>query len=213
MSSGNPRNPWLDIPASDYEGHMGPGGAGQLSALSTIFGDVYGGLRPLSVAVLGCATGNGFERINLDWTRRLVAVDINPEYLEILRRRHEALEPILEVVCAQVENCSLRRASFDLISSALIFEYLDPAVLLGRISSWLAPEGVLSVVLQLPSPKHGVVTDTRYASLRVLEGMMRLIPPAEFKNLASDAGLRNIEAREHVLRNGKRFYVGLFANE
>lgn len=203
------RSPWLDIPASDYEGHMGPGGADQLSPLSEIFGEVYVRLRPRRVAVLGCATGNGLEHVNAEWTDELVAVDINRAYLDVLRSRHKELAAILETVCAPAESCPFAEGTFDLISAALIFEYLDPRMLLERAFSWLAQDGAMSVVLQIEHPRHGAVTKTRFDSLRSLESVMRLVPPESFEKAAGAAGFGAIESEERVLRNDKRLYVGL----
>ena len=40
------QNPWLRIPARDYEGHMGPEGVDQQAALDQILGQVYAEVRP-----------------------------------------------------------------------------------------------------------------------------------------------------------------------
>lgn len=81
-------NPWLKIPASDYEGHMEA--VGQRALLGQIFRDVYSLVRPRRLAILGCATGNGFEYVDTAITERIVGVDINPDYIEIARRRFSA---------------------------------------------------------------------------------------------------------------------------
>jgi len=65
-------NPWLTVSASDYEGHMIA--AGQLGALSAIFRDVYLEQRPRRLAVLGCATGKGFEHIESSVTEHVIGV-------------------------------------------------------------------------------------------------------------------------------------------
>ncbi len=127
-------HPWLHIPAADYEGHMGPAGVDQLAPLSRSFADVYRRLLPPRVAVLGCATGNGFEHVDLAVTRRLVGVDIHPEYLALARRRHARLAPVLELLCRPAETCDLGAGSLDLVFAGLFFEYVDPAPMLDRIA-------------------------------------------------------------------------------
>jgi hypothetical protein len=57
-------NPWLDVPLADYEGHMALPGIEQAQLLSGIFADVLAKFSPRSVAVIGCAGGNGFDRIS-----------------------------------------------------------------------------------------------------------------------------------------------------
>ena len=188
---------------------MGPGGADQSGVLAELLGAVCARLRPPRLAVLGAGTGNGFERIELACTRRLVAIDINPEYLALLQARHPALAPVLEVICAPVEECVLAAGAFELVHAGLLFEYTEPVPLVRRIAGWLAPGGFLSVILQLPSDQPAV-TPTRFASLRELASIMRLVPPAELTAAAQAAGLALTESREVPLRSGKRFWTGLY---
>jgi ubiquinone/menaquinone biosynthesis C-methylase UbiE len=98
-------NPWLEISAADYEEHMGPNSVGQLSVLSKVFGQEYGRLKPGRLAVLGCATGNGLERVDPGITHRTVGVDLNQRYLEIARARLTRLGKGLELICAPLEAC------------------------------------------------------------------------------------------------------------
>jgi SAM-dependent methyltransferase len=78
-------NPWLSIPASDYEGHMAA--VGQLAALGTVFRDVYVQTRPGRLAIVGCATGNGIEHVDPNVTSEVIGVDVNAEYLSRARAR------------------------------------------------------------------------------------------------------------------------------
>jgi SAM-dependent methyltransferase len=204
------RNPWLWIPASDYEGHMGPEGVDQLSLLSRIFGETVRRFRPRCLLVLGCATGNGLEHVDPSLTTRLVAVDINRGYLAIARQRFPNLAPVAEWVCAPAEHCAFEAGSVDLVHAALFFEYLDPGRLLRPVASWLAPGGILSAVLQLPDERQGVVSETRFSALRALEEVMRLVPPDALEHLARQAGLEAVESREVASSRGKRFFVGLY---
>jgi hypothetical protein len=80
-------NPWLSIPLTDYEGHMGSAVVQQLSALSELFKQVVERCRPTSVAILGVAGGNGLEHLSATSVRRVVGVDINSQYLDETRRR------------------------------------------------------------------------------------------------------------------------------
>ena len=65
-------NPWLAIPAADCEG---PEGVGQLAILANLLGQE---LQPKRVLALGCATGNGFEKVDPAVTKHLMGVDLNP---------------------------------------------------------------------------------------------------------------------------------------
>jgi SAM-dependent methyltransferase len=198
-------NPWLKISAADYEGHMGPSGVDQLAALSGLFAEVYNRVMPARVAVLGCATGNGFEHVDPAVTRRLVGVDVNPQYLAFAREHYQRLAGILDLVCRPAETCDIGAGSMDLMFAGLFFEYVEPGPMLERIASWLVAGGTLSVVLQLPSTAAPAVSKTAYESLRVLEGFLHLVPPDELRRLAIRAGLAMESGREIPLRCGKSF--------
>jgi SAM-dependent methyltransferase len=200
-------NPWLSIPAADYEGHMGSPEVAQLQFLSRVFDDMLKERRPKSIAVVGCATGNGFEHINPQHVSRVVGIDIQPDYLRVLSQRHAARLPMLELICGDVLTCRFDPRSFDFVFAGLIFEYVESEALLKRIHSWLAPSGMLGAVLQLPGEKRAV-TETSYASLQRLEPLMKLIDAEDFHTLLQRAGFGVQHSRVEALASGKQFLVG-----
>ena len=204
-------NPWLQIPASDYEGHMSSPGVAQQSFLAQTFKESLENHESSSIALLGCSTGNGLEFINKDTTKRITVVDINPEYLKILRQRYEKSVSGLEVMEADLQTCTIEAQAYSLIFVGLVFEYLDPLILLPRISGWLQPGGVMVTVLQLPVEHLKMVTNSPYASLKKLEPIMKLISLQDFKFMASEAGLKEKEGKIVTLESGKPFYVGTYA--
>jgi len=201
-------HPWLSVTAADYEGHMGPEGEGQLGALSDAFGQIYRSVRPARLALLGCATGNGLERVDPAITVRAVGVDLNIQYVAVARQRFRALGARLELYCGDVLSARLDAGSFDLVHAALLFEYVHPELLARAIGGWVAPGGSCSVVLQLPGGEPPGAS--RFETIRKLDGTMRLVPPAEVADLLAAQGLRRAGAWEVPLRGGKRFHVGVF---
>ena len=199
-------NPWLSVPAADYEGHMSSPRVLQTQYLSDAFRRALERHQPASVAVLGCATGNGFEHLTREHVRRVVAVDINPSYLEILRARHAAAVPGLEIVCTDLPRCELEPESLSLVWAGLIFEYVDPKLLLERATRWLAPGAILSVVLQLPVSGHSTVTETPFTSVKVLEPILKLVDPDAFEGWARSCGLIQESSRTARLATGKAFH-------
>jgi len=119
-------NPWLRIPASDYEGHMSSPHVGQQQFLAQTFQESLNVHDSSSVALLGCATGNGLEYVSRHTTQRVTAIDINPEYLAILRQRYEKSVQGLEILEADLEICTLKNKAYTLIFAGLVFEYIEP---------------------------------------------------------------------------------------
>jgi ubiquinone/menaquinone biosynthesis C-methylase UbiE len=203
-------NPWLQIPASDYEAHMGSPEVAQLSFLAQTFKESLKKYDCRAVALLGCATGNGLEYISSKKTRRLTVIDINPDYLEVLRQRHEKSVQGLEIIEADLETCELNKQAYSLIFAGLIFEYLDPRKLLTGISGWLRKKGVMVAVLQLPARNVKKVTNTSFVSLKKLESIMHLVSPQAFRAMARYAGLQELEAEFVIPGPGKPFYIGTY---
>ena len=207
----NSKNPWLSISATDYEGHMDSEMVGQLSVLNSIFESALRDTNPKSLAVLGCGTGNGFEHIDPQIVGTVLGIDINPEYLSVLRTRYEARLQKLELMCADLNAFVVTDDTFDLIYAALIFEYVDFESLLGRISKLLKSNGTLAIVLQLPSHESKMISDTHFTSLKALNSIMHLINPETFDATAARCGLKKTKDMEIPLKQGKRFLVSYYS--
>ena len=201
-------NPWLNIPAADYEAHMRT--VGQSAALRALFAEIYAERRPRRLAVLGCTTGSDLESTDPALTDRIVGVDVNRAFVEIARRRLTALGPRLHLVAGDVLEATLPDAPFDLVHAALLLEYVDPHALFRRIHRWLAPDGACSVITQDPLPGVAAVSDTGYESLQILSGRMILRNADEVAALAARAGFRLLHQRATTLATGKRLVSSLF---
>jgi len=203
-------NPWLTVPASEYEGHMIT--AGQLPALSAIFRDVYLQWKPRRLAVLGCATGNGFEHVVSSVTEHVIGVDINAAYLGVARMRFAASGFKLTPIHGDILQTELEPESLDLVHAALVLEYADPELVVPKIAKWLSPHGVCCVVLQREGPQPKV-TPTGFQSVRALAGIMRLHQPETIRALASSAGLISLRSWEVPLPNEKSFSVNVYGRK
>lgn len=200
-------NPWINIPLSDYESHMSMGTVGQAQMLSDIFADVLNRYLPKSVAMLGCAGGNGFDRALRSSVTRMVGIDINPEYVEQARARYGRSMPNLELFCGNIETDEFDFKPVDLVFAGLVFEYVDVSTVLGRVSHMIDPDCVLVVVLQLPAKGIEEITPSPYKSLELLKTCMSLVQPDQFIELAQNHGYckRETEMRNSV--GGKAFLV------
>ena len=204
------KNPWTEIPLADYEGHMSQPSVGQAQMLDEVFGQDLQVYAPGSVAVLGCAGGNGFKRLIGSPVKRAVEVDINPLNLKELRNRFGVAIPGLELICGDLLDASVNFAPVQLVHAALVFEYVEPARLLQRIREWLLPDGVLTAVLQIPTKNMAEITPTPFASLSRLGPLMKLVLPAILSRHAGRAGLVEESAEVITPGTGKEFFVGRF---
>jgi hypothetical protein len=203
-------NPWLTIPLADYEGHMGSPDVDQSALLSEIFRAALLRHRPHSLAVLGCAGGNGFDQIDPTTTERVFAIDINPDYTAEAFTRYRSRLPGLQVLTMDIQTAVLPPISADLVHAGLVLEYVDVPCIIPKIASMVAPGGTFHAVLQLPSSSMPSVSTTRFTSLQRLSPSMRLVSPDELITLALGAHL-SLQGRELVQsRAGKMFAVLTF---
>lgn len=203
------RNPWLDISLADYERHMASPAVAQAPMIAGAFAELLGANRPRSVAVIGCAGGNGFERIDRTQTARVVGVDINAAFLAEARRRFDGAFDELELICGDVaaDPDPLAFAPVDLIFAALMFEYVDPRVVMPRLAARLKAGGRFAVLLQLPAVGMPAITPTSGARLAALAPLLRLMAPDTIKDAAVAAGLTSSGSLQINLPTGKNFQL------
>ena len=204
------KNPWLQIPASDYEDHMSLPEVAQAQALNKLMASALIEYTPASIAVIGCTTGNGFEHIDTTHTRRVVGVDINPAYLAMLEKKFAGRIPSLELVEADVAAPDFQISPVSMVFAGLVFEYVDVADALHNLYRSMLCGAILLAVLQLPSSESSPVTATRYKSLERLAPIMNLVSPSKFSDTCSSVGLQQIKTDTIPLKKGKAFFVGFF---
>lgn len=204
------KNPWLDIPLADYEGHMALPNVGQAQLLSDVFAGALGKYAPRSVAMLGCAGGNGFERISTKTTERVVGVDLNPHFIQQLRARFASRIPRLELFVGDVQTDEFAFAPVELVFAGLLFEYVDADAVLAKIRSMLCPGGTLLTVVQLPSATIAEITPSPFVCLGALSSVMRLVPPEALRQRAAAQGFGETEAQTVKAADSKEFRVQAF---
>jgi len=142
-------NPWLNVSLADYEGHMALPGIEQAQLLSDIFADVLARFSPCSVAVVGCAGGNGFDRIP-PAILRVVGVDLNPHFVAETEARFGDRIENLELMVGDIQSHKVRFAPVDLIFLGLILDYVNAESVLNHRPGESQPlsEAALSPGLQ-----------------------------------------------------------------
>lgn len=204
------KNPWLQIPSDEYEGHMSAPSVMQLQMLDEIFESVLNDFSPRSICVLGSTAGNGFQHMVNREFDRVVGIDINPGFVGECRNWFVEDVKNLQLICADLNELELINPEFDLIHAALIFEYIDVDALLIKISRWLKPNGILSVVLQMPCKDSALVSESPFQSVKILLPIIKLIEPKIFIKKAKKNGLLLSKETEIKLSTGKRFIHSYF---
>lgn len=203
-------NPWLTVPLEEYEAHMNATEVQQLTTLAELFRYALDHSAPKSVAVLGIAGGNGLEHISPATTKRIVAVDINQQYLDEVQRRFGTL-PGIEFHCCDLAQNDLGLEPVELVHAALIFEHAGLERPLANALSLVAPEGRFSVVLQLPSESEQAVARTGFASIQTLKEDFALIDVDEFQHLLAQQGFELLEQVSRPVPAGKALWLGIFS--
>jgi len=203
-------SPWLDVPLADYEGHMALPGIEQAQLLSDIFSGVLEQYSPRSVAVIGCAGGNGFERIS-SGISRVVGVDLNPQFIAETETRFRGRFKSLELLAGDIQSKELSFAPVDLMFLGLVLEYVDVETVIARTASMLTANGHLATVLQLPGVSDRRVSPSPFPAVLALGEVMNLVPPSRLQRAAEKQGYVQLESRTVASAGGKQFQLQVFA--
>ena len=185
-------------------------GVGQARLIADTLDELVRAYRPLSVAVIGCAGGNGFDRLTGAGVRRVVGVDINTEYLNAARERYGSALPDLELHAADIQSTQTRFAPVDFIYAALVLEYVDLDLALRSLHRYCHPGATLATLTQLPHCSQGHVSRSPYTSLKKLEPVMRLVRSETLVLTAVSAGFEPLETSILATPAGKEFALHRF---
>ncbi len=202
-------NPWLGVPLSDYEGHMNSPEVQQLSALADLFAEAVGQCRPASIAILGIAGGNGLDHIDGSVTKRVVGLDLNPDYLDAARARYPSL-PGLELHCIDLAGSIGNIRPVQLVHAALVFEHAGADRCLDNALALVEPGGTLAVVLQLPTTVAQAVAATPFPSMQNLKTHFTLIDSNWLSRTLEARRFHLVSVTQRSLPAGKAFWMGLF---
>lgn len=195
-------NPWLEISHSDYENHMIEVGQAQVLNSSTKYClDKY---LPESFALLGCSTGNGLEHIKPEITKKVYAIDINPEYLNRTKEKFENKINNLEILNTDIQNDELIIKSVDLFFVGLVLEYVKPEKALKKIINTLNEKGILLIVIQ-KNKQTSFVSKTEYKSLEKLTDISNEVNEVEIDRFIHSENMELINREEIELTKNKSF--------
>jgi cyclopropane fatty-acyl-phospholipid synthase-like methyltransferase len=206
-------SPWLSIPLEEYEGHMALPEIGQAQMLAGELEFAVRRYSPKSIAIIGCAGGNGLDRLVGNRIERVVGIDINPAYVEMVSRRFQSRISGLELHVADIQSVLPQIASVDLIFAALILEYVDIAGTMRSLQTLCAADGALVVIVQAAGQNVEKTSPSPYKSIQLLAPAMRLVDVDDVKQQAMAAGFSPASSRVVSLRSGKDFVILCFSKD
>ncbi len=204
-------NPWLQISLKDYESHMNYPDVAQAAYLADTLGELAQIVQPHTVAVVGSAGGNGFDKLAMARVEKVVGIDINNDFCDVAFERYGEMFDHLEIITADFcdETCQFDPVQF--IFGGLFFEYVDFQVALKKCFEQIVCGGYFAAVIQLHSEEMPEISLSPYSkTLEQLSSIMNLIEPKQFTDTAVEYGFTVLDSRIDTLDSGKSFVLFLF---
>ncbi|GGC10432.1 class I SAM-dependent methyltransferase [Dyadobacter sediminis] len=197
-------NPWSNIPLKDYEAHMAHPLVGQSEMLSRLMESALIKYKPVSLAILGIAGGNGLEHVHTTQTTHVYGVDISQVYLNECQNRYSSQIENLILIKHDLNSREVLPFKVNLILAGLIFEYIELENGLNQVDSCLYQSGSLIVTLQ---KNNGVtsVSNSGINSIKQVAGIFNLVDEGTFEKNILALGYIKTERSESFLPNGKSF--------
>ena len=204
-------NPWYCIPLADYEGHMELPEIGQSQYISQSIDKITKNELFNTVTIIGCAGGNGFDKLLANGVNKIIGIDINPEYINTAKIRFPCynFNVIIDDICDLKNDIS----NVDLVIAALVFEYIDIETALNNIYSMLSNNGQLFVILQAPNKNINSISTSKYQSLKFLGSLFQYVSPDELISTAHNKRLILQNISTNKLPSGKEFHEILFVKK
>lgn len=203
------RNPWEEIPLTDYENHMMLDSVMQLQALNEMMKTQFVSYPVSSIMILGIAGGNGLEHIQKDKFKRIYGVDVNSSYLQAVIQRYPELDGLLECLCINLTDETKKLPKADMVIANLLIEYIGYECFQKTIQQ-VTPK-YISCIIQI-NPKDSWVSDSPYLHMfDKLEQVHHQIETHVLERKMLEIGYHAIRTSEHMLPNGKKLVQTDFA--
>lgn len=204
-------NPWKSIDLSDYENHMRSDNVMQLQVLNDMMKVQLNSYPATSVMVLGVAGGNGLEHIDTDKYSAVYGVDVNPEYLQEVRKRYSNFGNILKCLCIDLSTESAILPKADLVVANLLIEYIGYECFKTVIKQ-VKPK-YISCGIQINTGEEFVSASPYLHSFDGLDSIHHQIELTELIDHTDSIGYHFISADEYPLPNGKKLVKADFESE
>lgn len=196
------KNPWEEIPLSDYENHMKLDSVMQLQTMNEMMKGQFSAYPISNVMILGIAGGNGLEHIQKNKFERVYGIDINSSYLKEVAQRYPELDGLLECLCINLIEEAGKLPQSDMIIANLLIEYIGYECF-QKVVRQVKPKYV-SCIIQI-NMEDNWVSDSPY--LHVFDGLDQVHHQMEEDALEKamlEIDYHAIRTFEYMLPNGKK---------
>lgn len=197
------KNPWEEIPLSDYESHMKLDSVHQLQTINEMMQGQFNSYPVSSIMILGIAGGNGLEHIQKEKFEWVYGVDVNAAYLKEAARRYSHLDGVLQCICIDLLDSADKLPGAELIIANLLVEYIGYQCFQNVVRQ-VRPNYV-SCIIQI-NVEDSWVSDSPY--LRVFDRLEQVHHQMEEHALEKamlEISYHTINVLERMLPNGKKF--------
>lgn len=196
------KNPWEEIPLTDYESHMMLDSVMQLQVMNEMMKVQFDTYPISNVMIFGIAGGNGLEHIQKNKFDRVYGIDINFSYLQAVVQRYPELDGILKCLRIDLINETDKLPKADMVIANLLIEYIGYECFQKAIRQ-VNPKYV-SCIIQI-NTENDWVSDSPY--LHVFDGLEQVHHQMEEKILVKamlEIDYHAITTLNRILPNGKK---------
>jgi hypothetical protein len=195
-------NPWLNIPLEEYERHMSHELVGQSTLLNSLTKKYLEIIKPNCAIFLGIAGGNGLEHIDTFFTKSVIGIDINQDYLDTASKRYNDSIASLQLINLDIVQNTERIFEADFIWAALIAEYTGIDKVLEFTKNNISAGGHLILSIQSNNNKPSV-SSTGIESVKKAGSIFSAVNPDELLMQSGESGFQLIGKEENRLPNEK----------
>ena len=196
------KNPWKEIPFTDYESHMKLDSVMQLQAMNKMMKGQFDTYPISSVMIFGIAGGNGLEHIQKNRFEKVYGIDINSTYLQAVVQRYPELGDLLKCLCINLIDETDKLPKADMVIANLLIEYIGYECFQKAIKQ-VDPKYV-SCIIQI-NIENNWVSDSPY--LHVFDDLEQIHHQMEehvLENTMYEIGYHPIKTLEYLLPNEKK---------
>ncbi|MDO5399187.1 MAG: methyltransferase type 11 [bacterium] len=196
------KNPWEEIPLTDYENHMKLDSVMQSQAMNEMMKGQFNTYPISTVAILGIAGGNGLEHIQKSKFEKVYGIDVNASYLKEVIHRYPELNGVLECKHINLIDSTDKLPKADMVIANLLIEYIGYECFQKAIQC-VNPR-YISCIIQI-NVEDNWVSDSPY--LHVFDGLEQVHHQIEEKALEKamlEIDYHTIRTVEYMLPNGKK---------